>query len=177
MVLSPDRPRLLLPGLKPPDPFLETYLVRPGGATVLQVREGDRIAIRDRDGGGSVEVTAVAPDGSDDGSALGIAADAPAQAIRWLIGSHADGAPEVIDALAAAGVRPDQARAARLFGEWSPSGASESFLARGNAAVVIAQPLEPSVVEGGAPQSDLIVEVRRTAPRSPDGGAELPPPL
>src|SRR5947207_751456 len=86
MVLLPDRPRLLLPGLKAPDPFLETYLVRPGGA-------------------------------------------------------------------------------------------SESFLTGRDAVVVIAQPLGPSVVEGGAPQSDLIVEVRRTAPRSADGDAELPPPL
>ena len=61
MVLSTDRPRLLLPGLKPPDPFLETYLVRPGGATVLQLRDGDRLTICDRDGGAIVELSAIAP--------------------------------------------------------------------------------------------------------------------
>src|SRR5689334_16205661 len=114
MVLSPDRPRLLLPGLKPPDPFLETYLVRPGGASVVPLREGDRLTIRDRDGGAIVELTALAPDGTDDGQALGIIAEAPAETLRSLVSSGAQGAGAVIRALAALGLRPDQAMAARL---------------------------------------------------------------
>ena len=33
---------LLTPGLKPVDPAFESWWVRPGGATRLQVRAGDR---------------------------------------------------------------------------------------------------------------------------------------
>src|SRR5690242_14374405 len=117
MVMTPDRPRLLLPGLKPPDPFLETYLVRPGGATVVTLRAGDRITLRDREGGGSVELTALAPDGSDDGRALGISAEAPASTLRSLVGSDAEGAREVTRAVATLGLALTEARAARLFGD------------------------------------------------------------
>ena len=177
MVLSTDRPRLLLPGLKPPDPFLETYLVRPGGATVLQLREGDRITIRDRDGGAVVELTALAPDGTDDGAALGITTEAPAETLRSLVSSDADGAQDVIETMTELGLKPDQAMAAKLFGEWSPPGSSESFLAEREAVCVIAQPLAPPVVEGGTPQSDLVVDVRRTDARAPFTDVGLPPPL
>ena len=42
MAVSANRPRLLVPGLTAADPFLETYFVRPGGATVLTLRPDDR---------------------------------------------------------------------------------------------------------------------------------------
>jgi aminomethyltransferase len=175
--ISSERPRLLLPGLKPPDPFLETYLVRPGGATVVPLRGGDRLTIRDPDGGGLVELSALAPDGSADGAAIGIVADTPATTLRSLIASDATGASPLVTELAALGLRPDAARAARLFGSASPAGTSETFLAERDATCVVAQPLGAPVVEGGAPQTDLVVEVRRTAPRAPTDEAELPPPL
>ena len=57
MAVSTNRPRLLVPGLKPSDPFLETYFVRPGGATVLTLRPDDRVTVTDRDGGARAEVT------------------------------------------------------------------------------------------------------------------------
>jgi aminomethyltransferase len=176
MALSTDRPRLLTPGLRPVDPYLETYLVRPGGATAFALRAGDRLTVRDPDGGGTVEVTALAPDGSDDGAALGIVADAPATVLRSLIGSAADGAQDVVRTLASFGLRPTEARAATLFGAWSPPGSQESFLAGRDAVCAVAQPLGPPVVDGGVPQTDLIVEVRRTTARASEG-APLPAPL
>src|SRR5207247_1246517 len=51
MAVSTNRPRLLVPGLKPSDPYLETYVVRPGGATVLTLRPDDRVTLVDREGG------------------------------------------------------------------------------------------------------------------------------
>ena len=44
-------------GLLPEDPFLETYLVRPGGATVLALGPDERITVVDKDGGQVAEVT------------------------------------------------------------------------------------------------------------------------
>ena len=63
----------------------------------------------------------------------------------------------------------------RLFGEWSPPGASQSFLAERPVTVVVAAP-GGRIVDGAPPPSDLLVEVRRTAPRA-YGELELPPPL
>jgi len=41
----------LLRGLVPEDPFLETYLVRPGGATVFGLKPDERVTVIDREGG------------------------------------------------------------------------------------------------------------------------------
>ncbi|MCD6020672.1 MAG: hypothetical protein K0R20_382 [Actinomycetia bacterium] len=176
MAISSGRRSLTVPGLLPEDPYLERYWVRPGGATVLALEGDDRLTIRDPDGGQAAEVTALAPDGSEDAAALGARADAPATVLRSLIGSGADGARDVIDALAGHGLDPTHATAVRLFGQWSPAGSVHSFTAERPVVVVIAAPEGASVLEGGVPASDLDVEVRRTRPRTHDQ-LELPPPL
>jgi aminomethyltransferase len=176
MAVSTNRPRLLVPGLKAPDPFLETYFVRPGGATVLTLRSDDRVTVTDRDGGARAEITALAPDGGLDPDRLRLTHDAQATVLRAMIGNPGAGPSGVVAALAALGLNPAEATAAVLFGEWSPPGTSESFRAEREVVCVIAQPTGAPVVEGGVPQSDLWVEVRRSTPRVFDG-PELPPPL
>jgi aminomethyltransferase len=173
MAISTDRPRLLLPGLLPPDPFRERYWVRPGGATVISLEPDDRLTVTDPDGGQTAEVTVLSHDGRNDPGAIGATADAPATVLR---SRSATGGEEMIAALAARGLDPTQAAAARLFGEWSPPGSSESFVAARSVVVIVGAPGGPPVVEGGTPSSDLIVEIRRGAART-KGEIELPPPL
>ncbi len=60
--LTPSAP-LLTGGLRPRDPALETYLVRPSGATVVAVHGDDRVRIIDRYGGQAAEVTVLLPAG------------------------------------------------------------------------------------------------------------------
>jgi aminomethyltransferase len=45
------RPRLLVPGLLPRDPTRETYRVEPGSTTILSLDPGDRVTVRDVQGG------------------------------------------------------------------------------------------------------------------------------
>jgi len=45
------RPRLLVPGLLPRDPTRETYRVEPGSTTILSLEPGDRVTVRDVQGG------------------------------------------------------------------------------------------------------------------------------
>jgi aminomethyltransferase len=173
MAADTRRPKLILPGLLPPDPFLETYLVRPNGATVLGLRPDDRLTVTDTDGGQVVELTVLAPDGRDDAAALGATADAPATVVRAALRS-----PEgngVVGDLAARGLNPEEATATQLFGQWSPPGASQSFLAARAVTVVVGVPAG-RIVDGASPPSNALVEVRRTTPRS-YGQIELPPPL
>ena len=40
--------------------------MRPGGATVVRVRAGDRLTVRDPDGGQPAEVTVLDAEGTDD---------------------------------------------------------------------------------------------------------------
>ena len=81
------RPALITPGLKPVDPAFESWWVRPGGATRVRVRGGDRITIIDPDGGQPAEIVVLGPDPE----VLGTRADAPASVLvdRELAGEDA----------------------------------------------------------------------------------------
>jgi aminomethyltransferase len=169
MTVEAGRPRLILPGLIPPDPHLETYLVRPGGATVFALDPDDRMTVIDRDGSQLAEITVFSPEGGDDAAAIGARADAPATVVR---SARENG---FLEELYSRGVEPEDAMAVRLFGEWSPPAASQSFLAERPVTVVVAAP-GGRIVDGAPPPSDLLIEVRRTAPRA-HGEIELPAPL
>jgi aminomethyltransferase len=173
MTLSPPSPRLLLPGLVPREPGLETYWVRPGGVTAVRLAAGDRIDVVDRQGMQPAELTVLGPK-----SALGVAQDAPATTVRALALGDGDGARAVLAVLAEHGVDPSAATAARLFGGRSPAGARESFTAVDAADVLVAAPALPMLVdaESANPPSDLLLEVRRGAQR-PAMEPHLPEPL
>ena len=155
--------------LRPVDPTFESWWVRPGSATVVELRGGDRITVIDPDGGQPAELTVLSPDGRDDPGALGVTADAPASVLR------AGGDDGFLAALHARGLRPHDARALRLFGPDSPPGASHAFLAQRGGLVIVAAP-GGRLVDGDPPASALVVEIRRAAAR-PAGELELPPPL
>ena len=60
-VAGPSRPPLLTPGLKPPDPGFESWWVRPGALTAVELHGGDRVTVIDPDGGQPAELTATDP--------------------------------------------------------------------------------------------------------------------
>ena len=155
-------------GLRPVDRTFESWWVRPGAATAIELHGADRVTVIDPDGGQPAELTALAPDGREDFGALGAAADADATVLRG-------GADDFLSALFEKGVRPHDARALRLFGRDGPPGASQSFDCERDVLLVVAAP-GGRVVDGDPPASALVVEVRRATPR-PDAQLELPPPL
>jgi aminomethyltransferase len=167
--------KLLIGGLRPEDPNLEQYRVRPGAATVLTLAPDDRFTVIDVDGGQAAEVTALTPDGRDAADAIGTRAEAPATVLRGLVSSLAEGAGRIVQDLAGRGLDPAGATAALLFGEWSPAGSEQSFRADRELVLIVAAPAG-RIVDGASPPSDLIVEVRRTRPRTHEE-VELPPPL
>ena len=173
MAVALDPPALRTPGLKPVDPAWESYWVRPGGATVIAVRPDDRVTVVDLDGGQPAELTVLDASGRDDGAALGTVADAPATVLRGLLANGAgDG---FLSSLHDRGLRPQDARAVRLFGPDSPPRSSQAFRADRAATVVVAAP-GGRIVDGAAPASALTVEVHRAAPAAREE-LELPAPL
>jgi aminomethyltransferase len=167
--------KLLLDGLRPADPSFEQYWVRPGGATVLALQPDDRFTVIDRDGGQVAELSALTPEGAEAADAIGMRADAPATVLRALVSSAAVGAEEIVSDLAARGLDPANAMAALLFGQWSPPGSAQSFVASRQVVAVVAAPAG-RVVDGDHPPSELVVEIRRATPRTHEE-LELPPPL
>lgn len=165
------KPRLIVPGLVPRDP----YCVRRGGATVIALEPDDRLTVRDLVGGQRAEVTVLAPRGREDAAALAISSDASATVLRSLVGSRTDGADDVIRSLAARGLDPSVAAATELSGEQSPRHVEETFRAA-RRVVVVGAPDGTSVVEGGVPGSDLQLEIRRATPHD-DLDPSLPDPL
>jgi aminomethyltransferase len=165
------RPVELLRGLLREDPFLETYLVRPGGLTAIALQPDDRLTVIDSQGGQVAEVTVLSAAGRDDSAAIGASADTPATVLRAL----ADDGNGALRALGLPKLAPDEAMAVRLFEQWSPPGASESFRVERAVTAVVAAPAG-RILDGAPPPSNLLVEVRRTAPRA-YGQIELPPPL
>lgn len=170
-------PRLLIPGVVPPEPGLETYWVRPGGVTGLRLFAGDEFTVVDRFGRQSAELTIVNQDGSSTGAALGVSHDGPASTLRRL-GAGAGAASPVIADLLAQGLLPDGLQAVQLFGEWSPAGTRQTFTVSEPATVFVAAPARSMRVDDhlANPPSDLLVEVRR-AEMPQKRELELPAPL
>ncbi len=166
-------PTTLVSGLKPVDRGFESWWVRPGSATAVELRAGDRVTVIDPDGGQVAELTALAPDGRDDLGALGATADAEATVVRALAANGAgDG---FVEELHARGLRPHDARALRLFAEEGRPGASQSFECERDVLLAVAAP-GGRLVDGAPPASALVVEVKRERPRE-EIELELPPPL
>ncbi len=158
---------LLVAGLLPRDPALETYHVAPGGATAVELHGDDRVRIVDRHGGQVAEVTAV-------GAPIGPPPDAPATVLRGLAIAGVDG-HGAAGTPAAGGLDLHEARCARLFGPSSEPGAEVSLIAQGDATLIVAAP-GGRLIDGDAPATELLVEVLRASPR-PRAETELPAPL
>ncbi len=165
--------RPLIAGLKPVDRSFESWWVRPGSATVVDLHGDDRVTVIDPDGGQPAELTVLSPDGREDPAALGASADAAATVVRSLVA--AGGGHPFLGVLHARGLRPHDARATRLFGSDSPPGSSQAFRAERDAIAIVAAP-GGRLVDGDPPSSALVVEVRRATPRPP-AEVELPAPL
>ena len=174
MATETRRPPLLVPGLKPVDPAFESHWVRPGGATVLAISPDDRLTVIDPDGGQPAEVTVLAPDGRDDAAALGAAAQAPATVLRALVRGRRVQRVPARRCTPVAWTRrrrwrsPSSARTRRRAPR-RRSGADRE------AVVVVAAP-GGRLVDGDAPASALIAEIRRATPRAAEE-IELPAPL
>jgi hypothetical protein len=162
----------LIRGLLPEDPFVETYIVHPGGATVFALAPDERMTVVDTRGSQAAEISVLGPDGRDDAAALDARADAPATVIRAAL-TDLNGSL-LAHELGARGLDPTEATAIRLFGEWSPAGSAQTFRAERAVTIVVAAPAG-RIVDGAPPPSELVVEVRRSTPRSYEQ-QELPPP-
>src|SRR5688500_604989 len=69
--LPPAGSRILRPGMRALPPGVERYLVQGGQSLVVDIEPGDRIVLRDMEGGQACELIALSHDGGVDPSILG----------------------------------------------------------------------------------------------------------
>lgn len=169
----PDRRRLLLPGLLSPEPGLETYWVRAGGLTGVRLAAGDELTVVDLEGRQVAELTTLRPAGTAL-PVLEVVPDGPATVLRSVVARGARIADPVVANLVRNGLDPTRLEASRLFGEWSPAGATERFVAQAPGTVVVAAPGHGMSLDAAEanPPSDLLIELRRAR-----RGLVPPPPL
>ncbi|MFZ5789160.1 MAG: DUF1989 domain-containing protein [Pseudomonadota bacterium] len=155
------RPRLREPGLPLFTPGVERHLVRGGGAVVLHLFAGDRVAVTDREGRQPCEVAAFAPDGREDLRVLGLDAVRESPGInRLLAGSDAE-TKALAWQLRQRNLPTRVDRAGVLFAKESAPGETVELGVERETIAIFHAAGAPMAVEGGDPPTDLTVVVRR----------------
>jgi len=175
-LVSPLRSQSYEPGLPLLGTGLERYPVRGGGATVVDLSEGDRLEIIDPEGLQRCELAVFGKDGHEDASALGAVASAPAEGIAGILTGESESARAVAAALRQRGFGLEGIRAIQLFEGDSRPGESASFTAQRAAVCIIAAPGASMAPDRQDAPTDLVAMVKR-ARMAPQAAPRLPTPL
>ena len=170
------QPKGYAPGL----PFLgsgvERYVVRGGGATVIELGSGDGLEVLDPEGLQRCEITVFGEDGKDDAAAIGARSTGPAEGLLAIASENREDTRRVVRGLSQRNIELAGSQAVTLFDGDSRPGESVTFTAQRAAVCAIVAPGSDMQPDQQTPPTDLIVLVRRTT-LVPAGEARLPDPL
>ncbi|CAN7559584.1 DUF1989 domain-containing protein [Pararhizobium sp. LjRoot255] len=122
-LLAPPRPSVILrPGIPALPAGVERYRVKGRGAAVVKVAAGDRVAIKDVEGGQPCEVSFVDGKGRFNAVGLGVWFSRPAHGLQEILARDDDSARRAFSALKRRNVDLAAAQALVLFGDGSPPG-------------------------------------------------------
>ena len=170
------RPRALFPGLRTLPLGTERYLVRGGGAVVVNLEAGDEIEITDPEGRQTCEVVAFSADGRSDSGLLGVVDATAATGTAAILDAGGEKAQALHAALAQRQLRFDDAKAINAFAPDSAAGQQRIFTSQESGVCIIAAPGGPMRVDEQNPPTDLVTFIRR-ANVSNDAQTMLPDPL
>ncbi|MBT9244052.1 aminomethyltransferase family protein [Gemmobacter fulvus] len=154
----------------------ERYEVPGAGAFLIPVTAGDRLTIRNAEGGQVCEVLAADAKGAIDAGVIGAVANSTAPGLKALLGGTGSGMGGLRLGLTRRGIDLAQAGAVALFETTTPAGTEESFTVTRAGVVVVAAPglaMAPDAQDTATP---LIVTVQRATVRLITGH-DLPDPL
>ena len=178
VIPGPPRPsRILTPSSLAQHSGRERYEVIGGGALLVRIAAGDRIAVTNTEGGQVCELVAADAKGRIDAAILGHAANSDASGLKALLTAGTGrGMAGLRAGLAKRGIDLAKAGAVALFGETTPAGSAETFTATRDGVLVIAAPGEAMDPGGHRTATPLTVTLQRAAPAKL-GRFELPDPL
>ena len=154
----------------------ERYLLPSGGTLVLELAAGESVELRTPDGGQSLELIALSPDGRDALAALGLQASIQPEWIEHALTRQSEDAQRVRAGLARRGLSLANTRAARLFGVDTPANSHAHFSAARALTIILGAPARQMLVWEQNPPSDTTILIRRNQLRQP-GILRVPDPL
>lgn len=174
-VVSPQRPALVT-GRVALEPDVERYVVKGGGCAAFGLARDDILELALLEGGQTVELVAFSSGGKPDTASLGVTAKNRPDGIAAMLACETEDAARVRFGLFRRGCKLERAKAALLFGNDAPAGATERFTAPKPLTVAVAAPAAAMTVWEQSPPSPVLVFIRRARPL-PAGQYRMPEPL
>ncbi|WP_439560980.1 DUF1989 domain-containing protein [Roseinatronobacter sp.] len=174
---GPPRPSAILtPKAFTLPPGTERYCVAGAGAALIPVRAGDRLNLRNDEGGQVCEILAADNKGRIDAGLIGASANADGTGLKALLACDLSSLRGLRMGLEARKIDLAQAGTVRLFDSQTPAGTQQDFRVSRDGVVVIAAPAGAMAPDAQDTATPLTVMVTR-ATVSPHIRFELPTPL
>ncbi|GLS33577.1 aminomethyltransferase [Mesorhizobium albiziae] len=177
IALGPPRPSVILrPKPLAASAGIERYQVAGGGAVLVEIEAGDRLAIGNLEGGQPCELVAFDRSGKSDPGILGTNGNSDAAGLKALL---LDGDASLRSFRAGMERRKlslAKAQGIRFFDGSTPTGTEESFAVTRDGVLVVAAPGAPMQVDGQDTTTPLVLTVKRATIRLGQK-SDLPDPL
>ena len=171
VISGPPRPsRIIRPGGGTLAAGVERHVVPGGGAILVEIEAGDKVAVSNTEGGQACELVAVGADGRGDPAILGVPGTGEPSGVKALLAGDEPSLRGFRRKIEKRGIDLSKASAVRIFGADTPAGTEESFVAQRDASLIIAAPGGPMAVDAHDTATPLAVTVTRAR-------AEAGPPL
>ncbi|SPH18149.1 Aminomethyltransferase [Defluviimonas aquaemixtae] len=172
-----ERRGVLTPGLPILPHGVERHPVPGGGSRAVPIWKGDEISIMDREGLQAAELVFFSPDKTSDAARLGAKGQGRPNALIETLANGTRSGAKVLKALAAAGFDIERGDAIRALGDGSRPGDMAHFVAEGDGLLIVAAPGGPMSPEGQDAPTELVLYIRRAAPKDPKADIGPPDPL
>ena len=177
VIAGPPRPSMVLR----PDGFslpagMESYTVPGAAAVLVDIEAGDRITVRNVEGGQACELVAFGREARSDPTILGVAGNSSADGLKALLLSDDDSLRKFRRGIDRRRLDLSEAQAVRIFGEATPAGMEETFTAQRDGSLIVATPGGPMPVDTHDTVTPLTVMIQRAQVKSARK-LELPDPL
>ena len=169
--------RVLRPGDRALLDRVERYPVPGVGSVVVEVSAGDRIEVRDSEGGQPGELFFCDASGRFAPEALGQKGDGAGEGLKAMLAGNGEGAARTLSALRRRNIDMGAARAVRLFGAESRAGASASFVISRDGLLIVAAPGADMSPEAQDTATGLELFITRAAAAKGQHIDRLPEPL
>ena len=174
---APLASRILRPGDRVLPERVERYPVPGAGSVVVEVSAGDRVDLKDTEGGQLCELFFCDASGRFDPEALGQKGDGAGEGLKAMLAGNGEGALRTLSALRRRNIDLGAARAIRLFGAESRAGASASFVAARPGLLIVAAPGTDMSPEAQDTATDIELRIARAAAPGARPVPRLPEPL
>ena len=174
---APMVSRILRPGDRVLPDRVERYPVPGAGSVVVEISAGDRIDVKDTEGGQLAELFFCDAAGRFDPEALGQKGDGAGEGLKAMLSGTGEGATRTLSALRRRNIDLGAARAIRLFGAESRAGASASFVAARGGVLIVAAPGADMSPEAQDTATGLELRITRSSGPGVRPVPHLPEPL